>query len=134
MPLLGPVVIDSFVIVLFVSLRYISDVKYGTPSYEAQMNSVNNNFIIANYGASQGFDTDDGSSWYAIHMGKPPTPTTHHPHPHPHPHPYPHHTHTQHPPPTPPHTHPAHAKLPPTAVEVAATAAAPREDGNDSAF
>ena len=46
---------------------YISDVKYGTPSYEAQMNSVNNNFIIANYGASQGFDTDDGSSWYDIH-------------------------------------------------------------------
>jgi len=28
--------------------RYISDVKYGTPSYEAQMNNVNNNFIIAN--------------------------------------------------------------------------------------
>jgi len=27
---------------------YISDVKYGTPSYEAQMNNVNNNFIIAN--------------------------------------------------------------------------------------
>ena len=46
---------------------YISDVKYGAPSYEAQMNSVNNNFIIANYGASQGFDTDDGSSWYDIH-------------------------------------------------------------------
>lgn len=45
---------------------YISDVKYGTPSYEAQMNEVNNNFIIANYGASQGFDTDDGSSWYNI--------------------------------------------------------------------
>ena len=41
---------------------YISDVKYGKPSYEAQMNNVNNNFIIANYGASQGFDTDDGSS------------------------------------------------------------------------
>ena len=43
---------------------YISDVLYGTPSYEAQMNSVDHNFIIANYGASQGFDTDDGSSWY----------------------------------------------------------------------
>ena len=27
---------------------YISDVKYGTPSYEAQMNSVDHNFIIAN--------------------------------------------------------------------------------------
>ena len=46
---------------------YISDVKYGRPSYEALMNQVNNNFIIANYGASQGFDTDDGSSWYDIH-------------------------------------------------------------------
>ena len=29
----------------------------------AQMNNVQNNVIIANYGASQGFDTDDGSSW-----------------------------------------------------------------------
>jgi len=46
---------------------YISDVKDGTPSYTAQMNSVDTNFIIANYGASQGFDTDDGSSWYDIH-------------------------------------------------------------------
>jgi hypothetical protein len=24
--------------------------------------------IIANYGASQGFDTDDGSSWCATHL------------------------------------------------------------------
>ena len=31
------------------------------------MNNVNNNFITANYGASQGFDTDDGSSFYNIH-------------------------------------------------------------------
>ena len=46
---------------------YLSTIKYGTPSYEAQMNTVQNNFIIANYGASQGFDTDDGSSWYDIH-------------------------------------------------------------------
>jgi len=30
------------------------------------MNVISNNFIIANYGASQGFDTDDGSSWYDI--------------------------------------------------------------------
>jgi len=42
---------------------YLSDVLTGEPSYEAQMSSVNNNFIVANYGASQGFDTDDGSSW-----------------------------------------------------------------------
>jgi hypothetical protein len=30
------------------------------------MNNVDHNLIIANYGASQGFDTDDGSSWYNI--------------------------------------------------------------------
>ena len=42
---------------------YISTVKYGTPSYEAEMNHVAQNFIIANYGSSQGFDTDDGTSW-----------------------------------------------------------------------
>ena len=70
---------------------FISDVKYGSPSYTAQMNHVDHNMIIANvraaaegslrvffqglkqaavpaqYGASQGFDTDDGSSWYDIH-------------------------------------------------------------------
>ena len=45
---------------------YISDVKYGTPSYEAQMNSVNNNFIIANYGASQGFDTVRHPMYYDL--------------------------------------------------------------------
>ena len=31
------------------------------------MSNVANNFIIANYGGSQGFDNDDGSSWYHIH-------------------------------------------------------------------
>ena len=46
---------------------FISDVKYGYPSYTAEMNHVGHNMIIANYGASQGFDTDDGSSWYDIH-------------------------------------------------------------------
>ena len=28
---------------------YLSDVKYGTPSYTAQMNNIQNNFVIANY-------------------------------------------------------------------------------------
>lgn len=57
---------------------YLSTIKYGKPSYEAQMNNIRyssvpapryyavlslwwmrrHNFIIANYGASQGFDTD----------------------------------------------------------------------------
>jgi len=46
---------------------YLSDVATGEASYTAQMNSVDHNFIIANYGSSQGFDTDDGSSWYDIH-------------------------------------------------------------------
>merc|ERR1712190_706578 len=46
---------------------YISDVLTGKPSYTAQTNHVDHNMIIANYGASQGFDTDDGSSWYNIH-------------------------------------------------------------------
>jgi len=31
------------------------------------MTEVHHNFIIANYGGSQGFDNDDGSSWYNIH-------------------------------------------------------------------
>jgi hypothetical protein len=30
------------------------------------MNHITHNMIIANYGSSQGFDTDDGSSWYNI--------------------------------------------------------------------
>lgn len=46
---------------------FITDVAYGTPSYDAGFTSVDHNFIIANYGSSQGFDTDDGSSWYDIH-------------------------------------------------------------------
>ena len=45
---------------------YLSDVLHGEPSYEAAINHVTNNMIIANYGSSQGFDTDDGSSWYNI--------------------------------------------------------------------
>jgi len=45
---------------------YLSTVLYGHPSYEAAMNHVLQNFIIANYGSSQGFDTDDGTSWYNI--------------------------------------------------------------------
>ena len=36
---------------------WLTDVKDGTPSFTAKMNHVTHNFIIANYGASQGFDT-----------------------------------------------------------------------------
>ena len=40
---------------------FLADVG-GPPSYAPRMSSVERNFIIANYGSSQGFDTDDGSS------------------------------------------------------------------------
>lgn len=46
---------------------YLSDVRDGTPSWEPKYNDIASNFIIANYGGSQGFDNDDGSSWYNIH-------------------------------------------------------------------
>ena len=42
----------------------------GAPSYTAKMNHVRNNMIIANYGSSQGFDTDDGSSWCARSLAR----------------------------------------------------------------
>ena len=47
---------------------YLSDVLGGpgSASYASKMNNVRRNFIIANYGASQAFDTDDGSSYYNI--------------------------------------------------------------------
>eukprot|EP00475_Leptophrys_vorax_P015850 TRINITY_DN2221_c0_g1_i2.p1 TRINITY_DN2221_c0_g1~~TRINITY_DN2221_c0_g1_i2.p1 ORF type:complete len:721 (-),score=206.27 TRINITY_DN2221_c0_g1_i2:490-2652(-) len=46
---------------------FLTDVRDGTPSYTPAMNDIQRNFIIANYGGSQGFDNDDGSSWYSIH-------------------------------------------------------------------
>jgi hypothetical protein len=44
---------------------FLTDVL-GQPSYAAAMSNITGNFIWANYGSSQGFDTDDGSSWYNI--------------------------------------------------------------------
>lgn len=44
---------------------FITKVKYGYPSYDAAITSTFENFIIANYGGSQSFDNDDGSSWYS---------------------------------------------------------------------
>lgn len=38
-----------------------------TKSFEPLPREINGNFIIANYGASQGVDNDDGSSWFHIH-------------------------------------------------------------------
>ena len=37
------------------------------PSFVPLPREINNNIIFANYGASQGVDNDDGSSWYHIH-------------------------------------------------------------------
>jgi len=45
---------------------FVTDVAYGYPSFDAAMTNVTQNLIWANYGSSQGFDTDDGSSWYDI--------------------------------------------------------------------
>ena len=38
-----------------------------TPSFDPLMRRIAHNFIFANYGASEGVDNDDGSSWYHIH-------------------------------------------------------------------
>jgi len=46
---------------------FVTEIANGSPSFTPAMSEVSSNFIIANYGASQGFDTDDGSSWFDIH-------------------------------------------------------------------
>ena len=46
----------------------MTDLAYGAdhPSWDAAITTVSHNMIWANYGSSQGFDTDDGSSFYNI--------------------------------------------------------------------
>jgi hypothetical protein len=47
-------------------LPFLTHVKYGAdhpPSFEAKPNEIVRNFISADYGGSQAFDNDDGSSW-----------------------------------------------------------------------
>merc|ERR1712025_488523 len=39
----------------------------GHSSFSPLPTQIQDNFIIANYGGSQGVDNDDGSSWYHIH-------------------------------------------------------------------
>jgi len=39
----------------------------GPATYAAALSETSHSMIIANYGASQGFDNDDGSSWYDTH-------------------------------------------------------------------
>jgi Right handed beta helix region len=46
---------------------FLSDLRDGTPSFVPIRRVVANNLIFANYGASQGLDNDDGSSWYHVH-------------------------------------------------------------------
>jgi hypothetical protein len=46
---------------------FLADLRDSTPSFVPLKRTIAFNFIIANYGASQGVDNDDGSSWYHIH-------------------------------------------------------------------
>ena len=49
---------------------YLTRLRYGeghAPSYETAANEIARNFISANYGGSQAFDNDDGSSYYNTH-------------------------------------------------------------------
>ena len=47
-------------------MPFLTTVAHGTASYDSAMTDVHHNFIMANYGAAQGFDTDDGSAWFNI--------------------------------------------------------------------
>ncbi len=47
-------------------MPFLTNVAHGFPSYDAIYNNISSNFIFANYGGSQGFDTDDGSAWHNI--------------------------------------------------------------------
>jgi hypothetical protein len=38
-----------------------------TKSFDPLIRTIRHNFVFANYGASQGVDNDDGSSWFHIH-------------------------------------------------------------------
>lgn len=50
-------------------LPFLTNVKSGgnAYSYEAALTETSHSMIIANYGASQGEDNDDGSSWNDVH-------------------------------------------------------------------
>ena len=45
---------------------FFTDLRDPNGSWNPLMSNVSRNVIIANYGGSQGFDNDDGSSWYNI--------------------------------------------------------------------
>eukprot|EP00537_Pseudo-nitzschia_pungens_P000096 CAMPEP_0172370382 /NCGR_PEP_ID=MMETSP1060-20121228/37386_1 /TAXON_ID=37318 /ORGANISM="Pseudo-nitzschia pungens, Strain cf. cingulata" /LENGTH=1053 /DNA_ID=CAMNT_0013095627 /DNA_START=190 /DNA_END=3351 /DNA_ORIENTATION=+ len=47
---------------------YLTTLRDGTnPSFDPLPRIIRENLIVANYGASQGVDNDDGSSWFHIH-------------------------------------------------------------------
>lgn len=46
-------------------MPFLADTR-GSPSFEPLPTWIRDNYIVANYGASQGVDNDDGSSWYHI--------------------------------------------------------------------
>ena len=48
-------------------MPFKTSLVHGYPSYDVLYTNVHSNFIIANYGGSQAFDTDDGSAWYNIY-------------------------------------------------------------------
>ncbi|CAE7521386.1 unnamed protein product [Symbiodinium natans] len=50
-------------------MPFLTDIRSGmqNPSFQPALNEVRDNFIFANYGASQGIDNDDGSSFWWIH-------------------------------------------------------------------
>lgn len=45
---------------------FLTKLRNGTASFVPLNRTITRNFIVANYGASQGVDNDDGSSWYHI--------------------------------------------------------------------
>lgn len=47
-------------------MPFLTKVAGGTPSFTPAPITIRDNLIVANYGASQGVDNDDGSSWFDI--------------------------------------------------------------------
>ena len=45
---------------------FLTDIRNGSKSFVPLRRTIAFNFIFANYGASQGVDNDDGSSWYHV--------------------------------------------------------------------
>ena len=46
---------------------FLAPLRYGVPSFEPLVRHIGWNFIMINYGAAQGVDNDDGSSWFRVH-------------------------------------------------------------------